>query len=188
MRAAKPDGIALQHWADCEFAGRDFRDEDLSRLHTERVVFSECDFSGVNLSESQHRGSAFRNCTFERTLLWHSAFAQCSMLGSIFVRCRMRPLTFDEVDFTLAVLGGNDLRGVDLSGCRLREASLVETDLRKAVLCGADLTRARTTGTRLDDADLRGAVVDPSLWTTASLTRARADIAQRLAYAAAPGW
>ena len=109
----------MQHWADREFVGRDFRDEDLSGLRTERVVFTECDFSGVNLAESEHRASAFRNCTFKRTMLWHSTFAQCSMLGSVFERCRMRPLTLDEVDFTLAVLGGNDLRGVDLSGCRL---------------------------------------------------------------------
>jgi uncharacterized protein YjbI with pentapeptide repeats len=57
----------LQQWTDREFAGRDFRDEDLNRLRTERVVFSECDFSGVNLAESEHRGSAFRNCTFQRT-------------------------------------------------------------------------------------------------------------------------
>lgn len=47
------------------------------------------------------------------------------MLGSVFVQCRLRPITFDEVDFTLAVLGGIDLRGVDLSGCRLPETSLV---------------------------------------------------------------
>ena len=40
----------------------DFRDEDLSRLRTERVVFTECDFSGVDLGESEHVGSAFRNC------------------------------------------------------------------------------------------------------------------------------
>jgi uncharacterized protein YjbI with pentapeptide repeats len=177
----------LSHWADCEFAGRDFRDEDLSRLRTERVVFSECDFSGVNLSESQHRGSAFRNCTFQRTLLWHSTFAQCTMLGSTFVDCRMRPLTFDEVDFTLVVLGGNDLRGVDLSGCRFRETSLVETDLRMCVLRGADLSGARTIGTRLDDADLRGATVDPSLWRTASLAGARIDVPQALAFALAHG-
>jgi uncharacterized protein YjbI with pentapeptide repeats len=85
----------LDPWIDCEFAGRDFRDEDLSRLRTERTVFSECNFSGVNLAESQHLGSAFRNCTFERTLLWHSTFHQCSMLGSVFVQCRMRPTTFD---------------------------------------------------------------------------------------------
>lgn len=112
-------------------------------------MFSECDFSGVNLAESQHRGSAFRNCTFERTTLWHSTFAQCSMLGSVFVACRLRPLTLDDVDFTLAVLGGNDLRGLNLTGCRLRETSLVDTDLRKCVLRGADLSGARTTGARL---------------------------------------
>lgn len=135
----------MQQWVDCEFTGRDFRDEDLSRLHTERAMFSECDFSGVNLAESQHRGSAFRNCTFERTTLWHSTFAQCSMLGSVFVACRLRPLTLDDVDFTLAVLGGNDLRGLNLTGCRLRETSLVDTDLRKCVLRGADLSGARTT-------------------------------------------
>jgi uncharacterized protein YjbI with pentapeptide repeats len=109
------------------------------------------------------------------------------MLGSVFVQCRLRPLTLEEVDFTLAVLGGNDLRGVDLSGCRLREANLVEADLRKTQLCGADLSGARTTGTRMADADLRGAIVDPSLWTTASLSGARVDIAQALAHAAAHG-
>lgn len=177
----------MQQWVDCEFTGRDFRDEDLSRLHTERAMFSECDFSGVNLAESQHRGSAFRNCTFERTTLWHSTFAQCSMLGSVFVACRLRPLTLDDVDFTLAVLGGNDLRGLNLTGCRLRETSLVDTDLRKCVLRGADLSGARTTGARLDDADLRGATVDAVLWRTASLVGARVDVDQAVAFAAAHG-
>jgi uncharacterized protein YjbI with pentapeptide repeats len=175
------------HWTDCEFVGRDFRDDDLSRLQTDRVLFTECDFSGVNLAESEHRGSAFRNCMFNLTTLWHSTFRHCSMLGSVFVRCRLRPVTLDEVDFTLAGLGGNDLRGVDLSGCRMREANLVETNLRRTLLCGADLTGARTTGTRMEDADLRGATVDSSVWTTASLAGARIDIAQALAYAAAHG-
>ncbi|MCV7350895.1 pentapeptide repeat-containing protein [Mycobacterium parmense] len=171
----------------CEFTGHDFCEQDLSRLSTERALFTECDFRGANLAESRHRGSAFRNCSFTRTILWHSTFAQCSMLGSVFVQCRLRPVTFDEVDFTLAMLGGNDLRGADLSGCRLRETSLVETDLRKAVLRGADFTGARTAGTRLDGADLRGATVDPALWTTASLTGARVDVGQAVAFAAAHG-
>ena len=48
-----------------------------------------------------------------------------------------------EVDFSLAVLGGADLRGVDLSGCRFRETPLVGADLRKAVLRDADLTTSR---------------------------------------------
>jgi uncharacterized protein YjbI with pentapeptide repeats len=39
-------------WTDCEFVGRDFRDDDLSRLHTERVVFTECDFSGADIAQA----------------------------------------------------------------------------------------------------------------------------------------
>ncbi|OBI85761.1 pentapeptide repeat-containing protein [Mycobacterium asiaticum] len=177
----------MPEWIDREFSGEDFRDEDLGGLHTERVVFSECDFSGVNLAESEHRGSAFRNCTFTRTTLWHSTFAHCSVLGSVFTQCRLRPVVFDEVDFTLAVLAGNDLRGVDLSGCRLRETSLVETDLRKSVLRGADLRGARTTGARLDEADLRGAIADAALWTSAALVGARIDVPQAMAFALAHG-
>jgi uncharacterized protein YjbI with pentapeptide repeats len=177
----------MPHWAEREFVGHDFRDDDLRELHTERVVFSECDFSGVNLGESVHVGTAFRNCTFRRTSLWHSEFRQCSMLGSVFVECRFRPVKLDEVDFTLAVLAGIDWQSVDLSDCRLRESSLVEADLRKAVLRGTDLTGARTAGLRLDGADLRRARVDPTLWVTASLIGAKIDIAQGLAYAAAHG-
>ena len=174
-------------WTDREFTEHDFRDEDLSRLRTERVVFTECDFSGVNLAESEHVGSAFRNCMFRRTTLWHSMFRHCSMLGSVFAECRLRPVTMVEIDFTLAVLGGCDLRGVDLSDCRLSETSLVGADLRKAVLRGADLRGARTQDARLDEADLRGARVDPTLWTTAALRGARIDIEQALAFAAAHG-
>ncbi|MGH3674159.1 MAG: pentapeptide repeat-containing protein [Mycobacterium sp.] len=98
-------------WVDREFDDHDFRDDDLRGLRTERVVFTDCDFSGVDLGESEHVGSAFRNCTFHRTSLWHSTFRHCSMLGSVFTECRLRPLTLVEVDFTLAILGGCDLRG-----------------------------------------------------------------------------
>ena len=173
-------------WTEREFVEHDFRDDDLTRLRTERVVFTECDFSGVDMGESEHVGSAFRNCTFRRTTLWHSTFRHCSLLGSTFTECRLRPITFEEIDFTLAVLGGCDLRGADLSDCRLSEASLVKTDLRKAVLRRADL-REPVRRTRLDEADLRGARVDPTLWTTASVRGAKIDIEQALAFAAAHG-
>ncbi|ORW22777.1 hypothetical protein AWC19_13165 [Mycobacterium palustre] len=81
---------------------------------------SAADFRGANLAESPHTGSAFRNCILQRTSLWHSTFAQCSVPGSVFVQCRMRPVTFDEVDFTLAVLRGNDLRTAAPAGARRR--------------------------------------------------------------------
>ncbi len=44
-------------WTDCEFVGRDFRDDYLSRLQTERVLFAECDFSGVDLAGPRTTGT-----------------------------------------------------------------------------------------------------------------------------------
>ena len=40
-------------WIDREYVGHDFRDQDLSRLRTERVVFTECNFSGVDMTGEQ---------------------------------------------------------------------------------------------------------------------------------------
>lgn len=179
--------IPNAHEVDRAFESNDFRDEDFRGIRTERVVFTECDFSGVDLAESEHIGSAFRNCMFRRTSLWHTIFQHCSFLGSTFVECRMRPLTLVEVDFTLAVLGGADLRKVDLSDCRLREASLVGADLRETDLRRADLTGARVQDARFQGADLRGARADPTFWTTAKVRGAKVDIDQGLAYAAAHG-
>lgn len=176
-----------EHWTDREITAETFYDEDFRELHTERVVFTECDFSGANLTESLHVGSAFRNCTFRRTSLWHSEFRQCSLLGSTFTDCRVRPSKFTETDFTLSSLAGLDLREMDLSDCRFREANLVGTDMRKANLHGADFTGARTQNLKLDGADLRGARIDPTLWTTAALITAKVDLPQAIAFAAAHG-
>lgn len=179
--------MAALSWSDEEFVGRDFRDDDLAELRTERVVFDECDFSGVDMTSSYHAGSAFRNCTFRRTALLHSTFKHCSMLGSMLTECRLRPVKFVEVDFSLAVLAGADLRGVDLTDCRLREVSLLRTDLRKANLRGADLRGARASEARFEEADLRGALTDATFWTTAKVRGAKVDIAQAIAFAAAHG-
>lgn len=177
----------MEHWAEREFAGLDLTDEDLADLRTERVVFTECDFTSADLSRSTHVGSAFRNCRFRRTALWHSTFRYCTFLGSTFEDCRLRPITCEEVDFSLAVLGGADLRGVDLSGCRFAETSLVGTDLRNATLRNADLSTARAEGLRLEGADLRGARVDSTVWTAAACRGARVDVGQALAFAVAHG-
>jgi uncharacterized protein YjbI with pentapeptide repeats len=125
----------LSAWADREFVGLDFRDEDLSRLRTEPVVFSDCDFSGVSLADSEHVASAFRNCRFERTTLCHSAFRQCSMLGSVFTQCRLRPATFDEVDLRGATIDPSLWTTASLTGARVDVAQA----LAYAVAQGLDV-------------------------------------------------
>ena len=109
------------------------------------------------------------------------------MMGSTLQDCRLRPIEFEDVDFTLASLARADMRTVDLSGCRFRETNLAEADLRDTVLRSADLRGARTIGLRLEGADLRGAQADPDLWTTAKLAKAKVELMQAVGYAAANG-
>ncbi len=118
-------------WTEREFVGHDFRDDDLSRLRTERAVFDECDFRGVNLSESEHIGSAFRNCTFERATLHHSVFRQCSMLGSVFSNCRLRPVSLIEIWSSTVIKQLNDEQTDYLE--KAAEASVASLDRDRRV-------------------------------------------------------
>ncbi len=91
---------ADEEWTALAYTDCSFVDADLSGLRTHNVVFTGCDFTGTDLRRSVHAASAFRSCTFTRTSLWHSEFHQCSLLGSVVLDCRLRPLVLDEVDLT----------------------------------------------------------------------------------------
>lgn len=171
-----------KHFERCDFSGADLRG-----LVTRRVTFDDCTFGKTDLGESRHSATAFRSCVFDRAVLAESVWEACSLLGSMFVDCRLRPWTVRDSDLTLTGLGGNSLRKMDLSGLRLREANLTDADLREVDLRQADLSGARLLGTRLDDADLRGATLDADGLVRAILTGARIDMDTAIAFAAAHG-
>ena len=159
----------------------------VAECRTVRAAFSGCTFTGTELYSTDHRGTSFVNCTFDRAA-WHSSrLVDCRLTGSVFVDCRFVPIVITDCDLTLVSLGGATLVGTDLAGLRLREANLTEADLSRCDLRGADLTGARATGLRLTGADLRGARIDPGAWVAANLTGARVDVDQAVLYAAAHG-
>ena len=174
-------------WERREFERCDFTEADLRGLVTEGCTFTECNFTRADLGDSRHHATAFRQCTFDRTVLGGSEFTACSLLGSMFLECRMRPWTAREVDLTLVGLSGCDLRKTDLSGLRFREANLIDADLRESDLRKADLTGARLTGTKLTGCDLRGARIDANGYAQAILRGARVDLEMAVSYAAANG-
>ncbi len=176
-------------WADREFTGHDFREEDLSRLRTERVVFTECDFSGVDMSES----AAFRLGVPQLHLSPRHAVAQrVPPTAACWDRCspsagcgRIKIVEVGpdpELCSAAAICAASTCR---TAGC-VRPAWSGWTCARRCY-GSADLTGARVQDAKLDEADLRGARVDPTFWTTAKLRGAKIDIAQALAYSAAHG-
>ena len=82
-----------QEWDGREFEHCDFTGADLTGLRAANCVFTECTFARADLADARLRATAFRSCTFDRTLLRESTWDGCSLLGSSFVACKLRPCT-----------------------------------------------------------------------------------------------
>ncbi len=164
-----------------------FADADLTELVTRRCVFDSCVLTGVRLSGSRHRGTAFLSCRFDRARLMDVVWDGCKLTGSHFPGATLRPLTSTDSDWSWTSLRGVDLSGSDLSGQRFREADLTDADLRECDLTGADLDRARVRGTRLRGSDLRGAATEAWPWREVDLTGVRIDLTQAVQVAAGHG-
>ncbi|MGX5656261.1 pentapeptide repeat-containing protein [Geodermatophilus nigrescens] len=164
-----------------------FHDADLTELVTRRCVFDSCVLTGVRMSGSRHRGSAFLSCRFDRARLIDVVWDGCKLTGSHFPGATLRPLTSTDCDWSWTSLRGADLSGTDLSGQRFREADLTDADLRECDLTGADLDRARMQGAKLRGADLRGAATEAWPWRGLELTGVRLDLPQAVQLAQAHG-
>ncbi|HEX5115150.1 MAG TPA: pentapeptide repeat-containing protein [Pseudonocardiaceae bacterium] len=160
---------------------------DLHGCRTEGCRFVECVFRHTDLVDAKHTATAFHNCRFDHTMLTRWTLDGCSLLGSTFLDCRMRPITMRDTDLTLVSLTGANLREATFAGLRLRDANLMESDLRDVDLRDADLTGARLLGTRLEGADLRGARIDADGLVQAGLRGARIDLDTAVRFAAAHG-
>jgi uncharacterized protein YjbI with pentapeptide repeats len=150
-------------------------------------VFDSCVLTGVHLSGSQHTGSAFLTCRFDRARLFDVSWTGCKLTGSQFPGATMRPMTSVECDWSWTSLRGAELSGTDLSRQRLREADLTDADLRECDLTEADLDHARLQGAKLRGADLRGASCEAVHWRALDLTGVRLDLAQAVLVARAHG-
>lgn len=169
------------------FVGARFLDADMLELTTERVVFEECDFSGVRLNASVHRDTAFLRCRFRRTSLFAATLAECKLTGSEFLDVVLRPLHVDGGDWSYVRLRGADLTGVSLRGVRLAEADLTEAVARDCDLRDCDLSHGRIHHTDFSGADLRGARLDGVNVLAATWTRAKVDVALAARFAVAHG-
>lgn len=169
------------------FVGARYVDIDMLELTTERVVFEECDFSGVKLNASVHRATAFLRCRFRRTSLFAATFAECKLTGSEFLDSVLRPLQVDGGDWSYVRMRGADLSGVSLRGVRLAEADLTNAVAKSCDLRDCDLSRARIHHTDFSGADLRGARLDGVDVLAATWTHTKVDLAQSARFAAAHG-
>ncbi len=192
LRPATESEVRHEDWGGRTLTQETFRrvafvEVDLSEVVTDGAVFEECSFRGVRFNVSEHRSSAFLNCTFTRCTFFDATFTGCKLVGSVFSDCSLDLLRVEGGDWSFIGLSGADLGSATLTDVRLREADLtgiraVNGTLAGLDLSGADLRKADLTGCDLRGSDLGS--VDPA---TTRLRGAIITFQQAVGVAAAMG-
>ncbi|WP_461215155.1 pentapeptide repeat-containing protein [Lacticaseibacillus sp. GG6-2] len=94
----------------------DFTALQAERFEASDVVFHNCDFANVDLSEAT---------------LYRVRFDQCRLVGTNLTRCYAANVQFNECQMTLAWLPEATLKTVSFKDCRLERAELSEVHATK---------------------------------------------------------
>lgn len=165
------DALGAARFTDCTFTG-----VDLSEASTAGAMFDRCTFHTCRFNSSAHVASAFVACDVRRSNFFDATLEGCKLVGTVFADCVLRPMTVRGGQWQGVTIRSTNLARLDLAGLDLREADLSMSDLTGASLRGARLDRANLRETRLGQADLRGASLDGVDLAAAQLRRTRLDL------------
>ena len=124
-------------FSDCNFSGSDLSD----------IKFSECEFLGCNLSLAKLTGTAFRDVTFKDCKMLGLRFENCNQFGFLvsFYHCTLNHSSFRK----------QKLKKTTYKDSKLEEVDFTESDLSSSVFDNCELTRATFESTILEKADFR---------------------------------
>jgi uncharacterized protein YjbI with pentapeptide repeats len=130
-------GVTLRHVQAQRVDGSSL---DCMQSIADRVEFSACRMTGIELAESELREVTFRDCKLD-----YANFRNSTLTG----------VTFEDCVLTHADFGAAKLSNVRFSRCEVREVEFANARMRDVDLRGSDLSvRGAATS-------LRGAVVTP---------------------------
>ena len=164
--------LGAARFTECTFTG-----VDLSEASTSGAVFDRCTFHSCRFNSSTHRATAFVACDVRRGNFFDATFEGCKLAGTVFAECTMRPIRVSGGQCQGVTIRGTDLTRLDLTGLDLREADLSSSDLSGSTLRDCRLDGANLRDTQLGGADLRGASLDRVDLAAARLRRTRLDLA-----------
>jgi fluoroquinolone resistance protein len=169
-----------------DFNHIELHDADLAQTEVRDLVFRNCTFVNVDLSDGNWEGwrclsSKFINCRFIDADLEKAVFENCSFFnpetsaGCTFLRANLRSALFNKCDISACVFEGADVLRITIQGSKAigvkffqakfsGTAKLVKNNLRYADLRGAHLSKCD-----VSQNDLVWATLDEADFTQADL-------------------
>lgn len=137
-------------------------------------IIEDYDFSGLNLSEINARGSVFTRCRFIGCDLYGTYFSDSSLVDTDFSDAMLKKAEFYDADASGACFDGAKLIRAEFIGAKLRAATFRNADLHSATISDCDLTSAVFDGAGLEYAALRDNTEDGTSWAN---VRGRNEVA-----------
>ncbi|WP_310407184.1 pentapeptide repeat-containing protein [Nocardia kruczakiae] len=138
MSGCQFDNLALGR---ISIRGSDFSKSVLQRLHFLQIILNECDFSFVEIHDSDFEevhgeqasflAASFTNCRFSRSRFSVSSFTSAEMTDVVFDSSTLRSCSFTNTSLGMVSFEGADLRGADFGG-----ADLHAVNFKGAILDG----------------------------------------------------
>jgi len=147
------------------FEKLDFTEMPLDKGEYEACSFTNCNFSGVDLSHITFSESVFVGCNLSMAKIYKSTgfktvkFKQCKLVGLHFQHANefLLAFEFESCQLKLASFYQLKLKNTLFKNCSLEEVDFSESDLTQAVFENSDLTKAIFENTILEKTDFRTA-------------------------------
>ncbi len=127
------------NFIDCIFSHCDFSNLELSQSLYMRVQFEHCKGTGSIFRKSKFKYTTFRNGSFPLSDFSESQFENvriydCNLSESAFQSCTQSDFETSNVDFTQSDFINTSLAKMDLSGCKIQGLRLSPNHLKGLIL------------------------------------------------------
>lgn len=155
----------IEKWhEDQVFTNINYSGHQLSQTEFDKCSFQNCDFSDADLSESDFVNCRIENCNFSNARLSGTGmkevcFTACKQIGLNFASCSnfLFSVNFQKCVLDYSVFTEKKMKKTKFTGCSLKEVDFSGTDLSQAIFHHCDLLQTVFHRTNLEQADFRTA-------------------------------
>ena len=182
-----------EHWPFAEESGRlvfkecSFHAIDLTDLTLERCVFESCKFFACRMGASVFRGCRMTNCIFELCSFFDTVFDSCKLTGSVFYETDCTCFSILRGDWSFTDVRDLDFYKMKLCGVNFDHADFTGCCLDQAMFQDCNLSHIKVGNTSAVGTDFRSSAMDGVDFRGILMKKTKIDLTQAILLASCMG-
>ncbi len=121
------------------------------KINLSRCLYSDIDFSGLDLTNVGFVDSKFENCNFNKCVLSDAVFQDSEFINCKFSHCFVAKVTFSGVIFQRATFEHATLNSCEFFSCQIKNTSFVRAAVNSPAFADCVIAYSDFTGTKFSD-------------------------------------